>query len=178
MADPHGIPTKRYEIILEGSNDGEDWKETDSSKPGKLSLASQKNFSFSRLDWQAWFLPFGIFHGKEVWFQKFSQTSRGISIGYKTFKKPPFSAEAPPSYIRAVVYDYGSTTFEEKAKQEIGGSTMLASIHQLYLYKVQSLATSVRVNGQCVAFTPKNLLPILTTVTGNQSTIMTSQKRS
>lgn len=121
VADPHGIfavmTTKRYEIILEGSNDGEDWKEYGFySKPGKLSWRPRRISPFQpRLDWQAWFLPFGIFH-EEVWFQKFLlKLLEGSPLVIKLLKTNPFP-EAPPSYIRAVVYDYEYTTFEEKAK--------------------------------------------------------------
>lgn len=118
---PHGIfavmTTKRYEIIVEGSMDGEHWQEYHFFfKPGDLSWRPRRVAPYQpRLDWQAWFLPFSSFYG-ERWFQQFLiRLLEGSPPVLKLLKHNPFP-EKPPHYIRALMYDYEFTTFKEKAE--------------------------------------------------------------
>lgn len=115
----HGIfavmTTKRYEIIIEGSQDGEVWKEYHFyHKPGDVARRPRRIAPYQpRIDWQVWFLPFGYFWN-EGWFQAFLvKLLEGSSAVLKLLKVNPFP-DQPPLYIRCLIYDYEYTSFEEK----------------------------------------------------------------
>ena len=118
---PHGIfavmTTVRNEIILEGSDDGVNWKEYEFyHKPGDLKKRPARISPYQpRLDWQAWFLPFrSVMH--QVWFQLFLiKILEGAPLVLKLLKNNPFP-EKPPKYIRVLMYDYVYTTREEKKR--------------------------------------------------------------
>lgn len=119
LATPHGIfavmTTKRYEIVIEGSNDSIEWKEYSFYyKPGALSWRPRRIAPYQpRIDWQAWFLPFSSFN-REQWFQHFLiKLLQGSKPVLKLLKYNPFP-ESPPVFIRVLFYDYEFTTFEEK----------------------------------------------------------------
>lgn len=119
MAYPHGIfavmTTKRYEIIIEGSDDGQNWKEyAFFFKPGDISWRPRRVSPYQpRLDWLAWFLPFRPFSSQD-WFQKFLiKLLQGSYMVTKLLKHNPF-VEKPPKFIRTLVYDYEFTTFKER----------------------------------------------------------------
>ena len=121
IAYPHGIfavmTTKRYEIVVEGSHDGQEWQEYHFFfKPGDLSHRPKRVAPYQpRLDWQAWFLPFASFHS-EHWFQQFLlKLLEGKPEVIKLLKHNPFK-EKPPLYVRALIYDYEFTTCQEKAE--------------------------------------------------------------
>lgn len=121
LAYPHGIfavmTTKRYEIVIEGSMDGIVWKEYEFyHKPGSLSRRPKRISPIQpRLDWQAWFLPFGRYWN-EWWFQSFlEKLLHGTPSVVKLLKHNPFE-EKPPLIIRALIYDYEYTSFQEKKK--------------------------------------------------------------
>jgi len=123
LAYPHGIfavmTTKRYEIVVEGSEDGQTWKEYEFYfKPGDLRHRPRRISPFQpRLDWQAWFLPFGSFGvGRQAWFSSFLvKLLEGSKPVLKLLKTNPFP-EKPPKYVRALAYDYTFTTFQEKSE--------------------------------------------------------------
>jgi len=116
---PHGIfavmTTKRYEIIVEGSDDGKEWKEYQFySKPGNLATRPKRVSPYQpRIDWQAWFLPFGPYV-RQWWFQNFLiRLLQGSIPVERLLKSNPFK-EHPPKFIRALIYDYEFTTVDEK----------------------------------------------------------------
>lgn len=121
LAYPHGIfavmTIKRYEIIVEGSDDGETWKEYEFYfKPDDVKWRPRRISPFQpRLDWQAWFLPFGPFGvGRQAWFESFlTKLLQGSKPVLKLLRTNPFPVK-PPQYIRALVYDYKFTSFQEK----------------------------------------------------------------
>ena len=109
------MTTKRYEIIVEGSDDGVNWKEYYFyHKPGDLKKRPTRISPFQpRIDWQAWFLPFGFFRN-QYWFQAFLvRLLQGSPEVLKLLKYNPFP-EKPPLYVRAMMYDYNYTTPQEK----------------------------------------------------------------
>jgi hypothetical protein len=111
------MTTKRYEIIIEGSDDGKEWKEyTFIYKPSELNHKPGRVSPYQpRLDWQAWFLPFSKF-GSERWFTSFmGHLLQGTPDVVALLKSNPFSNK-PPVYVRAQVYDYVFSTKEERAK--------------------------------------------------------------
>lgn len=109
------MTTKRYEIIVEGSDDGVNWKEyLFYHKPSEISRRPRRISPYQpRLDWQAWFLPFTSYES-EPWFQNFLvRLLQGSPEVLKLLRHNPF-VDSPPKHIRAVAYDYEFTTFEEK----------------------------------------------------------------
>lgn len=121
IAYRHGIfavmTTKRYEIVVEGSDDGNEWKEYHFYyKPTDLAWRPRRIAPYQpRIDWQMWFLPFEYFDYRG-WFQKFLvkllQNSPSV---LKLIRQNPFPNK-PPRYIRALQYDYEYTSYEEKSK--------------------------------------------------------------
>jgi hypothetical protein len=121
LAHPHQLfsmmTTKRFEIVIEGSDDGETWREyLFYYKPGNLAWRPRRISPYQpRLDWQAWFLPFDSFENQE-WFQRFLvKLLQGSPPVLKLLKYNPF-AERPPIYVRVLLYDYEFTTREERAR--------------------------------------------------------------
>lgn len=117
----HGIfaimTTERYEIVVEGSQDGEHWLEYQFySKPGDLSVRPKRIAPYQpRLDWQAWFLPFSNFN-ETRWFQNFLvKLLEGTPSVAKLLKFNPFP-DQPPRYVRALVYLYEFTDKKEREK--------------------------------------------------------------
>jgi len=106
---------KRYEIIIEGSEDGNTWKEyLCRYKPSEITRRPRRISPYQpRLDWQMWFLPFDDF-GSETWFHQFLyHLLKGTPGVVKLLRYNPFP-DQPPKYIRAVMYDYQFSTKEQK----------------------------------------------------------------
>lgn len=121
IANRYGIfavmTTKRYEIVFEGSDDNETWKEYSFKyKPSEVERRPVQIAPYQpRLDWQAWFLPFGD-AGQNPWLQHFIyHLLKGTPEVLKLIRINPFP-ETPPKFIRTAVYDYAFTSFEEKRK--------------------------------------------------------------
>lgn len=121
LAHRYGIfavmTTKRYEVVVEGSNDGKQWKEyTFKYKPSEVTRRPRRISPYQpRIDWQAWFLPFSNFHS-EQWFINFLyRLLEGSPQVLKLLRNNPFPNK-PPKYIRARLYDYTFTDFETKRK--------------------------------------------------------------
>jgi lipase maturation factor 1 len=110
------IMTKvRYEIIIEGSEDGKIWKEYLCwYKPSEVTRRPRRVSPYQpRLDWQMWFLPFDDFEA-ENWFHQFLyHLLKGTPEVLKLMRFNPFP-DTPPLYIRAVMYDYKFSTKKEK----------------------------------------------------------------
>ncbi len=104
------MTTTRPEIIIEGSLDGNEWKEyIFKYKPGPLDRAPPVVAPHQpRLDWQMWFAALGSIE-ENPWFVAF--------IGRLLENSPPVTAlleenpfaGAPPKYIRATIYHYHFT---------------------------------------------------------------------
>ncbi|MDD4955690.1 MAG: lipase maturation factor family protein [Candidatus Omnitrophica bacterium] len=125
------ITKKRYEIIIEGTedivlNDRTKWKEYEfKGKPGNIYRQPPQIAPYHlRLDWLMWFLPFSVnvtdrgvaVPGYEPWFLKFMQKLlEGDKKTLKLLRENPFK-EAPPQYIRARFYLYKYTTWQEREK--------------------------------------------------------------
>jgi hypothetical protein len=109
------MTTTRPEIIVEGSDDGANWKPYEFRwKPGDL--ARRPTFvepHQPRLDWQMWFAALGSLD-QNPWFERFlARLIEGEPSVLRLLKTNPFPA-APPRYLRALVYDYKPTSLEEK----------------------------------------------------------------
>ena len=101
------MTTQRPEIIVEGSNDGETWREYEFPwKPGDVldrpRLAAPHQ---PRLDWQMWFAALGG-APRNPWFGVFLSRllkNQPEVLGLLEFN--PFPNQ-PPRYVRAVLYEY------------------------------------------------------------------------
>lgn len=119
LANRYGLfavmTTKRYEIVVEGSDDGVIWKEyLFRYKPSELNRYPKRVSPYHpRLDWQAWFLPFESFN-EQIWFHNFLiKLLQGEKTVISLLRECPFP-DHPPKYIRAIAYDYKFTSLEEK----------------------------------------------------------------
>lgn len=111
------MTTERFEITLEGSYDGLEWKEYQFRyKPGQLELAPVRIAPHQpRLDWHMWFAALGSYR-QHPWFSHFIQCLFNQSPEViKLLKNNPFP-DAPPQYIRARFFRYQFTSLEEKRK--------------------------------------------------------------
>jgi len=112
------MTTKRSEIVVEGSNDGQTWLAYEFKwKPGDL----KKRPAFAephqpRLDWQMWFAALGSYR-ESPWFISFlKRLLEGSPQVLGLLSKNPFP-EGPPRYLRAVMYDYQFTNFDTKRRE-------------------------------------------------------------
>jgi predicted DCC family thiol-disulfide oxidoreductase YuxK len=113
------MTTSRPEIIVEGSQDGDIWLPYEFKyKPGDLKERPRFVEPFQpRLDWQMWFAALSSYENNP-WFINFSvRLLQGSPEVIALLKKNPFP-DAPPRYIRAVVYDYKFTDFAERLKEK------------------------------------------------------------
>ena len=105
------MTTTRPEIVIEGSNDGTEWKSYEFKyKPGDL----RKHPSFvephqPRLDWQMWFAALGNYQSND-WFVPFcTRLLDGSPEVLSLLAHNPFPV-APPKFVRAMWYEYHFTT--------------------------------------------------------------------
>jgi predicted DCC family thiol-disulfide oxidoreductase YuxK len=111
------MTTSRPEIIVEGSNDGITWFEYEFKyKPGDLKRRPKFVAPHQpRLDWQMWFAALSDYR-HNPWFVNFCLCLlRGSPEVLGVLEHNPFP-NAPPRYIRAVVYDYHFTDFATRRK--------------------------------------------------------------
>jgi len=111
------MTTTRPEIIVQGSNDGVHWQDYEFKyKAGDL----KRRPAFvephqPRLDWQMWFAALGNYQSNP-WFVQFcARLLQGSPPVLELLEKNPFP-NAPPKYIRAVVYQYHFTDAATKKK--------------------------------------------------------------
>jgi predicted DCC family thiol-disulfide oxidoreductase YuxK len=111
------MTTSRPEISVEGSNDGIDWEPyVFRDKPGPVNRAPSWVAPFQpRLDWQMWFAALGNYR-ENPWLIRFMQRLlEGSQPVLELIEQNPFGGK-PPKLIRAVVYDYRFTTFDERRR--------------------------------------------------------------
>ncbi|HTT07608.1 MAG TPA: lipase maturation factor family protein [Gammaproteobacteria bacterium] len=119
IVSPYGLfanmTTRRPEIVIEGSNNQLRWAEYEFKyKPSALNRRPLWNFPHQpRLDWQMWFAALGD-PRSEWWFghllQRLLENSPPVTA---LFERNPFP-DSPPRYIRALLYDYHFTSYEER----------------------------------------------------------------
>ncbi|MBX9876922.1 MAG: lipase maturation factor family protein [Candidatus Obscuribacterales bacterium] len=109
------MTTSRPEIIIEGSEDGNVWKEYEFYfKPGNVKCAPPIVAPYQpRLDWQMWFAALSDY-GSNPWFMAFvRRLLDGQPDVLALLKTNPFP-DKPPHYIRAMTFDYRFTGFDEQ----------------------------------------------------------------
>ncbi len=130
------MTTSRPEIIVEGSQDGQSWLEYEFKyKPGDVKRASRWVAPHQpRLDWQMWFAALGNYQ-ENPWFVKFMvRLLEGSPEVLALLSKNPFP-NAPPRYVRALLYDYHFTDF---ATRKATGNWWRRELKRLY-FPVASL---------------------------------------
>jgi lipase maturation factor 1 len=109
------MTTERYELVLEGSNDGNEWAEYEFRwKPGDVRRPPRQVAPhMPRLDWQMWFAALDP-RTLEPWLRsmmvRLLEGSRAVS---SLLERNPFP-DTPPIYIRVVVYRYHFTSRQAK----------------------------------------------------------------
>ena len=138
ISSPYGLfavmTTTRYEYVIEGSNDGEEWqaytfgwKPGDPAEPPRQAAPHQP-----RLDWQMWFAaldPTNI----DPWFVRLlKRLLEGSPPVLALFRHVPF-VDAPPRLLRLTVYQYHFTNWTTRRarghwwqREEISKSAPLA----------------------------------------------------
>jgi hypothetical protein len=110
------MTTSRPEIIIEGSNDAATWLPYEFKyKPGDLSRRpTWVEPHQPRLDWQMWFAALGRDYRSDPWtVQLMGRLLQGSPAVLRLFGKNPFP-NAPPHFVRAMVYEYRFTTSAER----------------------------------------------------------------
>jgi lipase maturation factor 1 len=110
------MSTERPEIIVEGSDDGTNWRAYEFPyKPGNVMRAPPIVEPHQpRLDWQMWFAALGSYQ-QNRWFVNFMiRLLEGQPAVLRLIESNPFP-KAPPKYIRARVFLYEFTRFGDKA---------------------------------------------------------------
>jgi hypothetical protein len=108
---------ERPEIIVEGSNDGQNWREyAFPYKPGELNRAPGFVAPHQpRLDWQMWFAALGNYR-QNPWFLNLCiRLLQGSPDVIALLEQNPFP-DHPPRYIRARLYQYQFTTPQERKR--------------------------------------------------------------
>ncbi len=110
------MTTTRTELIIEGSNDGVDWREYQFRyKPGQLNRELPVVAPYQpRLDWQMWFAALGSYEQNEWVGGLVYRLLQGDKTVEGLLQPPPFAQ--PPTWIRILAYDYQFTTPAERAR--------------------------------------------------------------
>ena len=105
----------RYEIEFQGSNDGQNWTPYPFQfKPQALNQAPGIYAPYQpRFDWNLWFASLTDFQNAEIVPLTEERLLEGDPAVLALFKANPFP-NAPPKYIRAVLWQYWFTTLDEK----------------------------------------------------------------
>lgn len=109
------MTTSRPEIIVQGSNDRENWMDYEFRyKAGDLRRAPQWVEPHQpRLDWQMWFAALSS-QRPPPWFANFMvRLLQGSPEVLALLAKNPFP-QAPPKYVRAVLFTYSFTNSSER----------------------------------------------------------------
>jgi len=104
------MTTTRPEIVVEGSNDGVNWEAYEFKyKPGDLKRRPKFVAPHQpRLDWQMWFAALEHYE-QNPWFVNFcTRLLQGSPEVLSLLERNPFP-NAPPRYLRAVIYEYHFT---------------------------------------------------------------------
>jgi predicted DCC family thiol-disulfide oxidoreductase YuxK len=120
IVNPYGLfavmTTARPEIVIEGSADGQTWREyVFRYKPGPLTRPPSWNIPHQpRLDWQMWFAALGDAESNP-WFESLVlRLLEGSPPVLALLDSNPFP-DHPPTYVRATLYAYRFTDRASRA---------------------------------------------------------------
>jgi len=134
------MTTSRPEIVIEGSADGQVWREyVFRFKPGPVTRRVRWNIPHQpRLDWQMWFAALGDRRDNR-WFESLMRRLlEGSPPVLALFETDPFP-DRPPKYVRALLYDY---RFADSSTRAATGQWWVRQLAGLYFPQV-SLARSM-----------------------------------
>ncbi len=108
----------RYEIEFQGSNDGEHWTAYPFLyKPQDLNARPRIYAPYQpRFDWNLWFASLTTWQQSPIVPRPKSASSKTIATSSPSSPAIP-SPTAPPTYVRAVLWQYWFSTMEEKHTQ-------------------------------------------------------------
>jgi hypothetical protein len=109
------MTTSRPEIVIEGSPDGRLWQPYEFRwKPGDLRRAPAFVAPHQpRLDWQMWFAALGTCEENPWLVRLMQRLKEGATPVRGLLAHDPFP-DAPPAFMRAVLYDYHFTSLGER----------------------------------------------------------------
>ena len=110
------MTTHRYEIEVEGSADGKEWRRYAFRwKPGDPAHRPEfAGLHMPRLDWQMWFAALSNWRS-QTWFTNFlARLLEGSRPVLALLANDPFEG-SPPRFVRAVVWDYHFTNATERS---------------------------------------------------------------
>ena len=111
------MTTSRHEIVVEGSSDGNEWREYEFPfKPGDVAREPRWNIPYQpRLDWQMWFAA--LDDPRRVnWFPRFlERLLQNEPTVVALLARNPFP-DKPPLFVRARYYDYVYASRAERAR--------------------------------------------------------------
>ncbi len=119
VVNPYGLfavmTTERIEIVIQGSNDGQTWKDYELPyKPQDLNRRPEWVAPYQpRLDWQMWFAALSNYQNNPWFVGLMKRVLDGEPAVLKLFRVNPFPA-APPRYARALAYEYTFTNWAER----------------------------------------------------------------
>lgn len=107
----------RYEIEFQGSNDGTHWTAYQfRNKPQALNEAPRIYAPYQpRFDWNLWFASLSNWQQNEFVPLTEERLQTNDADVLALFRRNPFS-QAPPRYVRAVLWQYWFTTMDEKRR--------------------------------------------------------------
>jgi hypothetical protein len=110
------MTTTREEIVVEGSNDGVNWKAFEFPfKPGNVYRRPPIVAPYQpRLDWQMWFAALGSYQNNRWFVNMILRLLQEEPSVLRLFSYNPFP-RAPPKYVRAITYSYTFTHFGDRA---------------------------------------------------------------
>ncbi|MDE3000163.1 MAG: lipase maturation factor family protein [Gemmatimonadota bacterium] len=129
------MTTRRPEIILEGSRDGETWLPYEfRCKPGDPERRPPVVAPHQpRLDWQMWFAALGHYRQSPWMVRLCRRLLEGSPPVTGLLARNPFPG-SPPRYLRGQLYDYRFTTPEERRRT---GDWWNRAYRKTYLPKIQ-----------------------------------------
>ncbi|MFP4598709.1 MAG: lipase maturation factor family protein [Persicimonas sp.] len=109
------MTTERPEILVEGSNDGQNWRTYEFKyKPDHLDeRPPQVAPHMPRLDWQMWFAALGECRSNRWLLQFQGKLLQGEDAVIELLADDPFGGE-PPTYMRTTRWKYQFTTPEQR----------------------------------------------------------------
>jgi len=126
----------RPEIIVEGSDDGQSWREYEFRyKPGPIDRRPLWNIPHQpRLDWQMWFAAYGSF-AQNPWFGRLLRRLLEGSAPVLALLGPNPFPDHPPKRVRALLYDY---RFADPAMHAETGQWWIRRQEGLYFPEISS----------------------------------------
>jgi hypothetical protein len=138
IVNPYGLfavmTTARPEIAIEGSADGQVWREyVFRYKPGPLTRSPPWNIPHQpRLDWQMWFAALGDARANP-WFQNLMlRLLEGSPPVLALLDSNPFP-DRPPKYVQAKLYDY---RFADRRTRAATGRWWVRKLEGMYFPQV------------------------------------------